>query len=678
MTALAPVPAETPIAPLAGARLALRRERALRKQIFRPPPKLTISEWADRHRYLSGLSSAEEGRWRTSRAPYQRGIMDVISDLRVQRVIWIAPSQCGKSELLLNTIGFFIDQDPSPMLMIQPTIEMARDFSEDRVKAGLIETSPRVRTKVTAQSGRRDPGNKMLRKTYPGGHLTLVGANSASGLASRPIRVLLGDEIDKYPPSAGDKGDPISLATNRTKTFWNRKIVLATTPGVLGASRSEKEWKESDQRRYFVPCPHCAHKQHLRWAQLKFDPTSGAVDGYCCEGCGVLIEERYKAWMLERGEWTATKPDGQFPGFHLNGLYSPWSPWADMVKKFLSAKDRPDTLQVFVNEDLAEWWDPQDGEGMRDDALLTRREPYAAEVPMGVGVLTAFVDVQKDWLELAVKGWGAGQESWLIAHHRLRGETSAVDVWNRLDPLLTKTYRHESGALMHIAIAGVDSGDGQNVHPVYTFVSPRQKRSPCTVFATKGSSVRGRPIVAGRASKRNKYGVRVIPVGTETAKDVIYQRLKIVRSPTGAAPPGFMHFPPPQSDGADDEYLRQFSREKVFIRYHHGVPVREYHTVPDGARNEAVDLEVGNLVMLHLLGAGVYDQLGMWAARARAEGDRAKAAPPAAAAPSETAAPDPDNTPDVPPAPAAPQLQQIARPQTPRRPGGGWVNGWRR
>ncbi len=675
MTAVAaPAPRANALDRLRGARRAIVRERELRAQIFRPPPKLTISEWADRHRYLSGLSSAEEGRWRTSRAPFQRGIMDAISDPLVQDVLWVAPSQVGKSEVLLNTIGFFVDQDPSPMLMVRPNIEDARDFSEDRVKAGLIDTSPRVRARIAPASGRREAGNKMLRKVFPGGHLTLVGANSPTGLSNRPIRIVLFDEIDKYPPSAGDKGDPISLASNRTKTFWNRKKVKVTTPGVKGASRSEKEWEKSDQRRFFVPCPDCGHRQHLQWNNVKFDASTGVCDGYMCVGCGVIIEERSKPGMLAAGEWVATNPDGKFPGFHLNVLYSPWTTWAEVVEKFLTAKKSPDTLQPFINEDLAEWWDPQDGEAINADELTARRESYA-DVPADVGVLTAFVDVQRDWMELVVKGWCAGQESRLIAHHRLRGNTEHDDVWSRLDPLLTKGYPHESGATLYITVCGVDSGDGDNVQPVYRFVAPRQKRERCPVYATKGSSVRGRPIVAGRPSKKNKYGVRVYPIGSDTAKGIVFARLKLKKAEDGSYPPGFMHFPRPLPDGGcDDEYLEQFGREKVFIRYDHGVPYRVYEVVPEGARNEAIDLEVGNLHMLHLLGAGVYDQLSTWVAKANAEGAKVRARAPAQ---DVTPPPPPDDDGGAAPTPSIPKPPPPRR-TPPRRPGGGYVNSWRR
>lgn len=680
-----------------GARTAIRRERELRRQIFHPPSKLTLSEWADRYRFISDVASAEPGKWRTARAPFQRGMMDAVSDRSVQRVVVVGGSQWGKSELLINTGFFFIHQEPSPMLMVRPSLEDARDFSEDRIKSN-AEVTPEIRKRLKSGGGRRDSGDKMLRKAFAGGHLTLVGANSATGLANRPIRVVLFDEVDKYPSSAGGKGagakgDPIALAENRTQTFRHRKkIVLVSTPGVKGVSKIWPEWENSDQRRYYVPCPHCDHYQILTWRRdlpsgEKVFTVSRDDFTYTCESCAATIEERHRPTMLERGEWRATNPNGKFPGYHINALYSPWVTWKELVERFAVASRSRETLQTFVNEALAELWDPEDGEGVDTEGLAARRETYAAEVPAGVGVLTAYVDVQKDWMELLVKGWGAGQESWGIAHHRIRGNTEHDDVWQRLDPLLLKPYKHESGATLYITIAGVDSGDGDNVQPVYRFVAPRQGRARCPVYATKGSSIRGRPIIAQRPSKRNSYGVRVHHVGTDTAKDIIFPRLKLRRGEDGSLPPGYMHFPKPSLDGGfDDEYLAQFGREKVFPRYDKGgVKYRAYEVVPQGARNEAVDLEVGNLRMLHGLGAGVYDQLATWVARVNAAGARLKKEGKDAEQTAVAPAPPSDDADDdgseggepVPPAPQpTPPPIPRARPQRPPR--GGYVNSWRR
>ena len=627
----------------------IRRELALRAEFFRPPPKLTVSQWADQHRVLTRVASAEPGRWRTSRTPFAQAIMDAFSDPHVETVVVEACAQLVKTECVLNVIGYYMDQDPAPILVIQPSVDpMAKAFSKDRL-GPMIRECDQLRGKVKS-SNRRGPDDTILHKVFPGGHITIAGANSAAGLASRPIRVLLCDEVDRYPASAGVEGDPVSLGRKRTTTFWNRKIGMFSTPTIRGASRIDAAYQESDVRlRYHVPCPHCGHAQWLRWAQVNFDDAA-----YVCESCAAFIAETAKPAMLDAGQWIDEKtgrvwPDGELTarviGFHLNALYSPWATWRELIKEFLTAKNTPERLRVFTNTVLAETWEV-DGEGVDTGALSERREIYAAEVPAAVGVLTAAVDVQKDRLELAVKGWGAGQESWLIAHHRLYGDPSQPGgVWDRLDALLTKRYQHEAGAALPIQATCIDSGNW--AQSVYAFVRPRRSRG---VFATKGYSVRGKPII-GKPGSANRYGVRVIPIGTDTAKDVVFARL----SQSEPGHPGYAHFPKPQQDGADDEYLRQFGAEEVFIRYSKGVPFREYRQIRD--RNEAIDLEVLSLAALHLLGAGVYDQLALWAEKARAAGAAAQPATVGAETPAAAVAP-------------------LAVPRAPRS--GGWVNRWRR
>ncbi len=622
--------------------VAQHRERELRARIFVPPPKLTVSEWADAHRMLTSIASAEPGRWRTDRAPYQRGIMDAFSDPTIERVVVMSSAQVGKTEIVLNVAGYFMDQDPAPILVLQPTIDMARAFSKDRLRE-MLRASPKLRGKVH-ESGRRDADDTILHKQFPGGHITMVGANSAAGLASRPIRVVLKDEKDRFPASAGHEGDPSALADARTVTFWNRKIGEFSTPTIKSISRIEAAFEEGDKRRYHVSCPHCGHAQHLRWAQIDFETAS-----YVCEGCGCLIAEGEKPTMLARGRWIAEKPTARIASFHLNALYSPWVSWRELIEKFQVAKKSIGTLQVFVNTVLGETW-VEDGESANVEGLPGRRETYAAEVPRGAGVLVAAIDVQRDRLELQVKGYGAGQESWLIGHHRLYGDPQSAALWERADALLLKRYQHESGATLTIQSTCVDSGDGATTQAVYTFVKPRQRRG---VRATKGLSVRDRPIIS-RASRPNKYGVRIVPIGTEIAKDLVFDRLRV----SAPGHPGYMHFPQPGTDGGDNEYLAQFGAEKAFTRYTRmNVPVREYRRVRD--RNEAIDLEVLSIAALHLLGAGVYDQLGLWVQKVCAEGDAlAKAA---------GQSPDP-----------ATMNWKPARPAGPRRPGGGgYVNRWR-
>ncbi len=587
------------------AKAAWRRSRAaLFRTILAPPPKLTISEWADRYRMLSREASAEPGKWRTSRAPYQRGILDAFSEPMVERVVVMSSAQVGKTEVINNVAGYFMDQDPAPILVVQPTLEMAEAWSKDRL-APMLRDTPRLRGKV-APVRARDSGNTLLHKNFPGGHLTAVGANSAAGLASRPIRIVLGDEIDRYPASAGAEGDPVTLATKRTATFWNRKIGLFSTPTIKGFSRIEAAFVEGDQRYYHVPCPDCAHLQRLVWSNLKWDDNRPETAHYVCDNCGVCIEEAQKHRMLEAGVWIAKNPGSRIASFHLSALYSPWARWEELVREWLDSQGNPERLKVFVNTVLGETWE-EEGERITPEGLRAHCSEYPAEVPAGVGLLVAAVDVQGDRLELLVKGFGRGEESWRICHQQIWGDPGREEVWAELETWLLRSWQHEAGAMLQVAATAIDTG-GHHSEQVYRFVAPRAGRR---VWAIKGHAQPGRP-VWGRPSRQNRFGARNVPVGTDTAKDLIFARMKIHQ-----ASPGYMHFPAfhsatPDShrgfDRCDDEYLAQLASEKVVTRYVKGRPVRSYEKVRP--RNEALDLEVYALAALLSLGSMTVNSLG--------------------------------------------------------------------
>jgi len=254
--------------------------------VFAPPPRLTVSQWADQHRKLSPEASAEPGQWDTSRAEFQRGIMDAVSDPLIEEVVVMKSAQVGWTEIINNIAGYFIDQDPAPIMVMQPTLEMAEGWSTDRL-APMVRDSPRLAAKI-ADAKSRDSGNKLLQKRFPGGQLVIVGANSPASLASRPMRVILADEVDRYPASAGVEGDPLTLAYKRTNNFWNRRKLAGSTPTIAGSSRIEAKFDESDKRFFFVPCPHCDEHQVLKWEQVRWEKTkSGAhradTAHYVCE-----------------------------------------------------------------------------------------------------------------------------------------------------------------------------------------------------------------------------------------------------------------------------------------------------------------------------------------------------------------------------------------------------------
>ncbi len=305
------------------------------KVVLRPPPRLTVSQWADEYRRLSPESAAEPGRWRTDRAPYQRGIMDAVNDPTVREIVVMKSAQVGWTEILGNIVGFHVDRDPAPILLIQPTLEMAEAWSKDRL-APMVRDTPALKGKIK-DARSRDSGNTLLHKQFPGGHVTIAGANSPAGLASRPIRVVLCDEVDRYPPSAGTEGDPISLARKRSTTFWNRKLLMGSTPTVKDASRIEAAFLASDQRYFLVPCPHCGTEDRLRWQHVRWPEGRPEEAHYVCPHCGAVIEDTDKLRMLESGRWEASTEFNGVAGFHLSELYSPWVTFGAMARAFTEA-----------------------------------------------------------------------------------------------------------------------------------------------------------------------------------------------------------------------------------------------------------------------------------------------------------------------------------------------------
>ena len=560
---------------------ALEQMAKAMKQLT-PPPRMSVAQWADHERRLDSQSSSEPGRWVTSRAEYQRGIMDACSDPLVKEVVVMCGAQLGKSEMLLNTIGYHMAHDPAPILMMQPTVDMAQSFSKDRVTAGLLRSTPCLRDKVK-DSKAKDANNTTLHKVFPGGALSLVGANSPSSLASRPIRVVLCDEVDRYPPSAGEEGDPISLAKRRAATFWNRKIILVSTPTNKGGSRIESAYLESDQRKFMVPCHDCGHKQVLAWANVTWQDDNPSTGAYHCAECGSVWSDTDRHRAVRNGEWVAFAPFNGVAGFHLNALYSPWSVLSDAIEEFLAARKNPMRLKTFVNTFLGETWEDA-GEGVDDYSVAQRKEDYEG-IPDEVVLLTAGADVQDDRVEVEIVGWGAGEESWQIDYHVIYGDPSTTQLWHKVDEVLLATYEHPSGEPMLVRATCIDTG-GHHTRAVYNYAKTRAGHR---VFAIKGVGGEGKPIV-GRPSKNNIGRVPLYPIGVDTAKEVHYSRLKM-----DEAGPGYCHFPAKR----DDEYFKQLTAEKQMIRYHKGFPSRVW--VKTRTRNEALDVRVYAIAALTIL-----------------------------------------------------------------------------
>ncbi|WP_421663628.1 phage terminase large subunit family protein [Lysinibacillus telephonicus] len=551
------------------------------KENLSPPPDLTVSEWADQYRVLPSETSAEPGQWDTSRAPYQRDIMDAITDPQYEDIIIMSSAQVGKSEILLNALGYFIDMEPYPIMMLQPTEAMAKNFSKERL-APMFRACPTLRNKIS-NSKTRDGENTILQKSFPGGFIALAGANAPAGLASRSIRVLLADEIDRFPVSAGSEGDPLSLAEKRTTTFYNRKKVKVSTPTIKGVSRIEKEFESSTKERYHLPCPTCAHKQPLSWAQMHFETVEHA-----CIECGSLHNQF--EWKNQEGEWIAEVPDAPKRGFHLNELLSPWRKWEEIIAAFKEAKrNGPEDLKVFVNTSLGETWQ-EEGEEVDENLLINRQEEYDAQVPDGVRILTAAVDVQDDRFEIEVVGWGVGKESWGIEYHVIHGDLKEQEVWNELDEYLSRTWIKRDGRAFAIACTCMDSG-GHFTQEVYRFTKAREKRR---IYAIKGASVKkGEHVPLIHTTSRTRLVKNLlVTLGVNDGKNRVLSNLQI-----RDYGPNYCHFP--KGKGYNAQYFNGLTAERLETRYERGIPYQVWVKVR--ARNEPFDLRVYNLAALEIL-----------------------------------------------------------------------------
>ncbi len=677
-----------------------------------PPPRLTVSEWADRNRRLSPEASAEAGEWRTDRAPYQKALLDALTpNSPYERVVLMASSQTGKclaldtpiatptgwscmgelqvgdfvfdetgrptrvtgispvytdhscyrlrfdngesivadaghrwpvydaecdvglitarteemagtpahrfrtagvasilrvepvpsvpvrciavdsqshlflagrnrvpthnTECLNSFVGYVIDQDPGPILVVQPRVEDGEAWSKDRL-APMLRDTPVLREKV-ADVRSRDANNRVLHKRFQGGSITIAGANSPAGLAMRPIRYVLLDEVDRYPPSAGTEGDPVSLAIKRSTTWWNRKILLVSSPTVKGASRIESWWLRSNQQSYWVPCPQCNGYQVLVWPNLIWPKGHPEEARYRCEHCGEMLASYRKPWMLARGEWRAANPKSKIAGFWINQLYSPWREWPETAIEGVEARHGgPETWRAFINTALGELWDDEAETSVDIAALLTRREPYGPRLPGNVCVLTAGIDIQLDRAELELVGWGKGEESWSIEYRVFPGDPSAPELWRAIDEYLNRQWLHEYGISLPVAACGIDSGF--HTQQVYDFCRVRYHRR---VFALKGKAG-PLPVWPKKPTRNTINRTPLWIVGVDSAKSVIYGRLKI-EQPS----PGYSHFPSERPAG----WFEQLLSETLVTTYSKGVPVREWRP-KKGVRTEALDARV--------------------------------------------------------------------------------------
>lgn len=624
-------------------------------QLWAPPPKLTVSEFADAERQLSPESSAEPGKYYTSRTPYAREIMDAFSDIRVKEVVFMSSAQVGKSTIGENVLHHFIVHDPAPILYVWPTLEMAEAASKDRI-APMIRDNPTLRARVV-ESGSRKGGNTLLHKNFLGGQLTIVGANSPSSLASRPIRIVLFEEPDRYDASAGTEGDPIRLALKRIATFWNSKVGYFSTPGIRGRSRTEEMYEDSDKRLYYIPCPHCSEMHVLRWENLHW--TEGAPgmhkDGkairratdawFECPECHGRIDDVQRVNALQAGEWRATAPFHGRAGFWIWQAYSPWRTALQTANEWLSALGRPEQEKAVVNTVRGETWQ-ESGESPDWEKLKGRADKTynLGTMPKGALFLTCGIDVQKDRFECAVWGWGRGVERWLVDYRVIPCDTSRKESFDLLDAVIKNTWTHESGLDIGLSMTGIDAQ--YETTNVYGFA---RKWGAARVLPVHGKDY-GQRLVWQSANvdyrptdgKKSAKALRPYNLNVSMAKSELYRQLN-----SGEGVVSMVHIP----HDIPDEILKQICAEQLETRYVKGYAKSEWVKIRD--RNEALDTANIARGMAAHLGIDQFNERAWraWESMFAATENEAAAVP-------EISSPGPQR------AIAAPALQQ---PQAPRR-----------
>lgn len=566
-----------------------------------PPPKLTVSEWADRERFLPETSGAKGGRWRNETAPYLAGIMDAVHERGVKKMALMKAAQSGGSESIHNILGYFIEYDACPILFVQPTAQVAEEWSKERL-ADMIRTTPALRAVVRDKRqprGSHQGESTLSLKMFPGGYLALGGANTPNTFARRAVRLAFGDDVDRFPPVVGEEGDPADLLVNRTTTFHDALVFFVSTP-TLKNGRIDTLFSRSDQRRFFVACPHCGHEDWITWSDVahfrvtwnESDPETARLR---CPGCASRMTEADRRQMISTAAelpdkgWrpTAEPEESGLVGFHLPGMISTLGvTLSSMVEKWLSARARgKESLRVFINTVLAEGWEDR-GARMDSHILMNRRESYGEgiEIPQAAPVLTAGVDVQIDRFELLVVAWGPAAERWVVDWRSIPGNPKHPETRAALFEALGRKYLHASGHLLPIYATCIDSGYA--TEEIYDFVLRYQARR---VFATKGIAGRsGEPIV-GKPSER-RYGsggrpVRLYPINVDDAKADVMASLSL-----DAPGPGYMHFP--IHDTVDEEFFAQLCAEHRQTRYNKVGVATHMVWIQDRERNDALDCAV--------------------------------------------------------------------------------------
>lgn len=604
--------------------------------------EITVSQWADRHRQLSSESSAEPGRFETDRIPYLRWVQDLLGREDVPEIVCAKSAQVGFSTMVSeNFVGYTMEHDPSGFLVLWPTEKMLRNWSTKRL-APMIRDTP-VLAAMFPDSGRRSAKDSLTSKLFDRGYLAGLSAKSSADVRGFSSRRVVCEEIDEYVANLNKQGDVLELVRRRAQTFWNKKIVFNSTPTLKGYSRIWKELETSTWHEFLVPCPHCGHFQTLRWIDdadmghpepgkyrlfFERDAAGGLIPGTCrylceSEACGQRHPEGIRNSQLfamlvagaaaqgAGGGWMPRYPE-RWPhkvGVHINTLYSPLVEWDEIARAWIRAQSSPDEMQAFWNTMMGLPYE-ETSERINGNFLRKRAEQYPMDgdsvlVPRGVGVLTAFTDVQGDRLECFVWGWGAEERAWVIQWLVIQGDPGLAETWRRLDERILQGWKHEDGATMHIACMLVDAG--YQTDAVWRYCEARKERN---VLATVGRDGRGRKLIEAptpdkwRKTRKQRRPMHII--GSDAGKDLLASRLKV---PTPDRP-GFIHF----HDKLDPRFFDQITAERLITRYRNRRPVRIWWCPPDLA-NEATDGAVGNMAALAWLGVNVINDLANRAQR---------------------------------------------------------------
>ena len=575
------------------------------KNGLKPLPKTSVSNWADNHRMLSSGISAEPGKWKTSRAPYQKDIMNAFTEPGIHRVVVKSSSQIGKSDMMNNVIGRFAHLDPCAIMMIQPTIDMAQDYSKTRIAPMIRDT--KVLNNLFYDVKSRDANNTILSKVFPGGRLIMCGANSPAGLASRPIRILLADEVDRFPDSAGTEGDPVDLAAKRMTTFWNSCMGLFSTPTNEGSSRIDEEYLAGTQEEWQHKCPNCGEYHLLRHIDMTVDykeikTPSGKKTvivndvKWRCPHCGFSFSEKEMKQTPQK--YISRNADALKNGirsFFVNGFTSPWMTWSKIMREWLEAKGDPEREKVIMNTVFGESY-KQKGAFEDEQIFLRRRESYGAELPNGVLLLTAAIDTQDNRLEYEVVGWGKEEECWGIHKGIVLGAPNQDRTWKEIDNILDKTYHFADGKGLKVVRTFIDSG-GHYTSDVYNYC---QKNFHKQRFAIKGRGGPGIPLIY-KIAKANNAKAPLILLGVDDGKQQIMDRLSI-----DSPGPLYFHFPQDEgikelsNRGYDDLYFKGIISEHKKVYKRNGV-LREVWETTKNVRNEPLDLRNYNLACMKSL-----------------------------------------------------------------------------